>query len=69
MMRRELRNLLEDEAFEAFEALEAGDLERAWLLAEVVYAEKQELFEHSVANRRALEHERGLRSLETDQNR
>ena len=66
MMRRELRNLLE---VEAFETLEAGDLERAWLLAEVVYAEKQELFEHSVANRRALEHERGLRSLETDQNR
>ena len=37
------------------------------MLVEVVYAEKQELFEHSVANRRALE--LGARSLETDQNR
>ena len=66
MMHRKLRNLLE---VEAFEALEAGDLERAWLLVEVVYAETQALFEHSGANRRALEHERGLRSLETGQNR
>ena len=67
MMRRELRNLLEVEAFEAFEALKAGDLERAWLLAEAVYAEKRELFEHTVMNRRVLE--LGVRSLETDQNR
>ena len=64
MMHRELRNLLE---VEAFEALEAGDHKRATLLAIAVYAEKRELFEHSVANRRALE--LGARSLETDQNR
>ena len=64
MMSRGLRNLLE---VEAFEALEAGDPQRATLLAEEVYAEKWELFEHSVANRRALE--RGARSLETGQNR
>jgi hypothetical protein len=64
MMHRELRNLLE---VEAFEALEAGDLERAWLLAEEVYAEKWELFEHTVMNRRVLE--LGMRSLETGQNR
>ena len=66
MMHRELRNLLE---VEAFEALKAGDPQRVQLLAEAVYAEKQELFEHSVANRRALVHVRGLRSLETGQNR
>ena len=64
MMRRELRNLLE---VEAFEALEAGDLRRASLLAEEVYAEKWELFEHTVANLRVLE--QGSWSLETDQNR
>ena len=64
MMNRELRNLLE---VEAFEALEAGDPQRARLLADAVYAEKRELFEGSVANRRALE--RGARSPETGQNR
>ena len=64
MMNRELRNLLE---VKAFEALEAGDPQWARLLADAVYAEKREMFEHSVANRRALE--RGARSLETGQNR
>ena len=41
MMRRELRNLLE---VEAFEALEAGDLQKAALLADAVYAEKWKWF-------------------------
>ena len=64
MMSRELRNLLE---VEAFEALEDGDPQWAQLLADATYAEKRELFEHSVANRRALE--LGARSPETGQNR
>jgi hypothetical protein len=52
-MCRELRNLLE---VEAFEALEAGDHKRATLLADAVRAEKEVLFEHVIASRRIREH-------------
>ena len=64
MMGLKLRNMLE---VAAFEALEAGDPQWAQLLADATCAEKRELFEHSVANRRELE--LGVRSLESGQNR